>query len=502
MGPTLMIISMQIGILLTASSFWRQGVRIAAILGSVFSTWAGVTLWHVLFVGRQSVSDTVGKLRDGKEEDGDSSKSPRNLSVTSLPTQQTVLSFLLLTLYLTLCVFMLQSLPTGTIQLARNSNVLLLLLNCAVPIAQMLIVSSSEAVKTKKNEWELYIGILSTLQFPVKFLRFLEPFQPHQVTFWLFITCQVLIERILPRAADFIVRIRKKSVKVAPSPLNDREEVEKTDAIMEFRARASTVQICVEIQPPSRPSPAHVSSSGCIRKERMDQDYSFPDSDIPLFTPLEGLEEVNESSPDTVEEECDSASVSLQSGARMKGHNTTIKDSTTFFKPLRKSHTQATTTSRSPTVFRRATMRTIQSRAITLVSRAVTSMSKAYSVGRNNTTLSNYISTLSGFACVLLPFPAMMSWYKKQSDNMEMEDLPTDVVVWTVNWMEAGTVASIFLAMEIVVEVFLVFVEARLLVPVGVIERPRMIGVYGLWCQIALNFICAYSGMTDLFAYG
>ncbi|KAI8850063.1 hypothetical protein BC829DRAFT_390334 [Chytridium lagenaria] len=414
----LALFTIEIATILIFSAYARRWVRVASIIGLFVASWAGITIWHLVFIGRTTVAKTLEKNGPDLHKKAAQAWTRRSISGPD-SSHQEVESMGLGKLFVAYIAFIasVNVIPVIAIQFSIKSFAVLVVANCLLPLFQIFLGS----LATAETERAIKISLLLSFQFPPKFLRFYMSNDPSAVknrhsNFWISLFLQVLMERAIPRIASALEQ------RVSPEP----------DSVS-----------------------SHISTSDeKIVPEQRQVKFRLGQS---------------------------SGNISLHPLHEESDLDQNVKSAATL--PTIQGSTQNVG-------------------AADALFEAVIKVSMVYSTSRNDLTLSNYISTLTGMICVLLPHPHDGTW----SDMAVSHGLRHDIsFVDGVNeslvrlkWQETLWHGMLFLVLEFVFENLFVFWESRYGVPVGSSERVSWIEATTN-CRLAMNYMAAYAGVLQLF---
>ncbi|KAJ3097546.1 hypothetical protein HDU96_000343 [Phlyctochytrium bullatum] len=299
--------------------------------------------------------------------------------------------------------FILNAMVAGAIHLTLSSLAGMVLVNMLLPVGQALVLYMCWPMENTDALWAAKHFAYATVQFPLKFVLFITPFSwtEGKPMLWLSLVGQVLLERLFPRAIDFIVqRAAERAAQTSVAPL----ELTSPD--------------------PSTTVPA--------------------EGDLPLY----------------------------------------------------ESTTPAPVAPSTVTKPRKDPLAHLTRRLLSLV---------AYTSSRNDLTLSNYVSTLSGLVCALGPNPFSSpgsrepGWSLASSATFGMVPEGDERMALT-GWRERIALGMMMVGLQMVSEAVIVAFEARAGVPVES-DIPTNWAVYfNFGLKHIQNCLAAYSAVHGIFS--
>ncbi|KAJ3097909.1 hypothetical protein HDU96_000203 [Phlyctochytrium bullatum] len=147
------------------------------------------------------------------------------------------------------------------------------------------------------------------------------------------------------------------------------------------------------------------------------------------------------------------------------------------------------------------TLRRLKRKATTVVFAMSSAVEAAYAMSRNDLMFANYMSTLSGLACAVLPNPfnhwrSSATYFNPGKDpSLDGEGLMTPLP----GWRDKLVIGMAFLGVQIVTECALVVWEAKRGVPIGQVRTTYPIFYFNLANKHFMNALCAYCATEGMF---
>ncbi|KAJ3102920.1 hypothetical protein HDU96_009465 [Phlyctochytrium bullatum] len=141
---------------------------------------------------------------------------------------------------------------------------------------------------------------------------------------------------------------------------------------------------------------------------------------------------------------------------------------------------------------------TLRRGASAVVRKVSNVMHQAYSTGRNDVTLSNYMSTLSGLSCAISPNP-FDGWRTSLAFSDGSKDPGVGAEgVWQAGWRDRLLLGCVFLVMQCLLETVWVFHEGLRGVPIGKMPVIWPIFYLNMAVKHFANCMAAYSATDSL----
>ncbi|KAI8850061.1 hypothetical protein BC829DRAFT_171854 [Chytridium lagenaria] len=451
-----------------------------------FSGWIGITIWHTLFVEQSTIAEAFEKKErtvDIEQVQGRDSLKPKSTSLSK---------FLMSTFNLALSSFLLFALPSLSIQLSISSSIVLIVMNILLPTFHLAFLVTMSSLTTSETEWAIKLILFATLQFPIKFVRFVREFYYTDVWFWTSLLMQVLLERLLPRLAKWMGSLRfMKSVSPTSGYHIDKTQQQLEDgqdgAGASMASPDSTCDISHvsdddennEESSENLPKPSdfdivktvlpsqhkRVNDLQPLKKDTVTSKVAFKSrqehqdiKDTPP-NPINRLDTVKDSSSTIMRTES-TRTFSPKSSKRMSitpRLSTVYSNINSSINELEVGNPESTANhlGRKSTIFDRPTLRRDFRAATIVIRKAVEKVSFAYSMGRNDLALSNYMSTLAGITCAILPSPLDPTWSSiavLYRPTRSFEDGSEVDRIWHLRWSDKLWHCAMFLFLEFFLE--------------------------------------------------
>ncbi|KAJ3209953.1 hypothetical protein HDU67_005793 [Dinochytrium kinnereticum] len=485
-STTLVLMVIQLATVVLVSTMHIEWVRVASIIGHFWGNYLGALtslFWFFLFGDKEPLS--IASFGNKKEQ---------NASIKG--DKYTLISFLSSYCFVatsaTLSVCMLYLLPTAAIQVSLSSFVAFVAINLFLPICQMFLHLAMKPITTTANQWVVKMFIFSAVQFPTKFLRFSRPIDMTKAPFWLGIISQVIGDRLVPRivryssnANCYSFSLSRKVAPVENEKTINRTTLHKAPSLVRLEDGGSPVDF----------NPTGTLSDGETEKlpsypdhERLSDEEKYAEAETYITSILPLVDEEEEGKESNLER-----AIPPPVGVDCVNEDT-CRDEVSDPVLTKSPPTLRTPNRRQTTIRSIPQLKRFTTRAITVISKAVDTVSLAYSMGRNDLSLSNYMSTLFGFTCTLLPNAYGGSFNDNRYGGEGRHG--------GSRWKEPLWLYAAMLSMDFFIEAVFVYIESCFDTPVGGLRTFHWTDFHILPWGMVMNFLCAYAAAHTLFGFG